>query len=69
MRSLCFELLNHQFVMAELEANIASLQDGGTLLKCGRSGKPHFRPFKLTKDRKRLAYSTPKKKEGMEYGT
>lgn len=38
---------------------IALMQKGSTLLKCGRTGKPHFRTFTLEEDFHTLNWTSP----------
>lgn len=40
---------------------VAQLVDGATLLKAGRSGKPHYRRFRLSKDLCRLSWESANK--------
>lgn len=40
---------------------LSELTAGATLLKCGRSGKPHFRRFRLTPDLTRLTWESSKR--------
>mmetsp|Transcript_12114 Transcript_12114/g.48750 ORF Transcript_12114/g.48750 Transcript_12114/m.48750 type:complete len:602 (+) Transcript_12114:67-1872(+) len=45
----------------EAEAAVLEMIAGGTLLKCGRSGSPHFRVFTISKDLTTLTWTSPKK--------
>jgi hypothetical protein len=41
--------------------SLVDLTSGATLLKAGRSGRPHFRRFRLTSDLTRLIWESSKK--------
>ena len=43
--------------------SIAHLTTGSTLLKAGRSGRPHYRRFQLSNDLTRICWESPRKGE------
>ena len=45
-----------------VEDAIVQMKQGSTMLKCGRTGSPHFRSFTLSDDLETLRWASPKKK-------
>ena len=45
-----------------VEEAIVAMKTGTTMLKCGRTGSPHFRTFVLSDDMNVLSWASPKKK-------
>lgn len=50
------------------EEAVSLMKQGSTLLKCGRSGSPHFREFVLSDDLETLTWTSPKKRSDESSG-